>query len=523
MALSKITAFIGRHPTVALLALFLFHAMNNVILVGRDMAPLTGDEAEYFWHGSFHLLALKSGNIASFLSSPPYIMHPPLLRFVSIPFYLLFGYRPDIAILSTLPALLVLIVSVYYIGKEMHSPQAGMFACALTSLFPGIFTFSRTYFHDLTLAAAVALSMALLIKTKGFTHMGYSVAFGASVGLGLLTKVPYVLFLVGPIVVCMWHSVRQCRGLSVRMSHANAKCLLLSFFIAGSLAFTWYASHLATNLEYAGPAIFRDASIIAFSPQRFLRYIDVLYSQQLGPVFFVSSFIALGVLINKKREFRLLAAWVLPPYLIFTLVVDQMFSRYTLPYLPAFALLISLAVFGLSEPLPRWVASFLLVVGVAQFLFISYLDAPIHPLDRMERGASTADTRNWKDSELVASLNTLLAHSTNPTITTLELYIYSPGTLNYLMSLGQLNQTHIYGILPCEWEEPTRCGRGPEEYSRILGEADIILDEDNIFSSLVPESPLGEAWRGASGMFAEAESIPLPDGRHLLIRRRLSG
>jgi hypothetical protein len=57
---------------------------------------------------------------------------------------------------------------------------------------------------DYALTAWIALGAALLLATDGFRRTGYSILFGAALGLGMLTKWTPVMFLAGPFLLVAW-------------------------------------------------------------------------------------------------------------------------------------------------------------------------------------------------------------------------------------------------------------------------------------------------------------------------------
>ena len=53
---------------------------------------------------------------------------------------------------------------------------------------------------DLPLAAMVALALVLLVKSEGLQHTGWSAALGIVLGLGMLTKPPFAVYVAPPVV-----------------------------------------------------------------------------------------------------------------------------------------------------------------------------------------------------------------------------------------------------------------------------------------------------------------------------------
>jgi hypothetical protein len=91
-------------------------------------------------------------------------------------------------------------VFIYKIGKELLNKETGMLAAIIISFYPFIYQHSR-YFNDgLALAAMVTLSTYCLIITRNFTNTKFSIFFGITLGLGMLTKEIFIFFLFPPII-----------------------------------------------------------------------------------------------------------------------------------------------------------------------------------------------------------------------------------------------------------------------------------------------------------------------------------
>ena len=380
-----------QRPGAVLLIIFLFHALNNLVIVARDRLPFDITQAWLFASSGEMLRSISQRDPASFMSAL-IGSHPPLHRLVSLPFYLMFGYSPKVAVLSVLPAALVLIISMYVIGKELQDSDMGLLAAGLTMLLPGVFILSRTYWTEFTLMATVALSLAVMLKTKGFSHRGYTFAFGMSIGLGLLAKWTFPVFAVGPCLLYVYQSYRKIGSKNLkRESVRRGSWLLLSVVLGLLLASLWYLQNpelLTGDLKRITLIdqvfIVRDDSHTPevrkegdarriFSTENILFYVRELYSLQLKPVFFIMGLASgLYLLITKHRAALFPTPWFLLPYAIFTFgITDAKAARFILPYLPAFALIIAIAATSLKPRYRDAAIAILLAGGLLQFFALS--------------------------------------------------------------------------------------------------------------------------------------------------------
>ncbi|MFQ5886308.1 MAG: glycosyltransferase family 39 protein, partial [Anaerolineae bacterium] len=106
----------------------------------------------------------------------------------------------DVALMGNMLYLFVLLFSVYGIGRKMYGRGVGLLAAFAVSTYPILFNLSRTAYPDFALTAMVALSISLLTRADGFRNRTYSLLWGLSLGLGLLTKWPFLAFVGGPAI-----------------------------------------------------------------------------------------------------------------------------------------------------------------------------------------------------------------------------------------------------------------------------------------------------------------------------------
>jgi 4-amino-4-deoxy-L-arabinose transferase-like glycosyltransferase len=132
--------------------------------------------------------------------------YPPLFHFSALPWQRLLGVSEDVAAMTNVIYIAILLLSVYGIGARMFGKQVGLLSSCLVSLFPMSFSMARYFYLDYALTAAVALSVYLLLLTHGFESRKYSLFFGLGLGLGMLIKWLLVFFLLGPLCVILLRS-----------------------------------------------------------------------------------------------------------------------------------------------------------------------------------------------------------------------------------------------------------------------------------------------------------------------------
>ncbi len=125
---------------------------------------------------------------------PVNIGWPNFVYLCSTFFSLFFGNSLLLIKLTQFVYFFILFFSTYAIAKKIADRKTGLLAMFLVSMYPLIFESSRQYSLDFPLAAFIALSIYLLLKTNYFTNFQYSCFLGISCGIAMLIKGQFILF-----------------------------------------------------------------------------------------------------------------------------------------------------------------------------------------------------------------------------------------------------------------------------------------------------------------------------------------
>jgi 4-amino-4-deoxy-L-arabinose transferase-like glycosyltransferase len=232
-----------RTISYVLLIIFLIQAVQLVLWIKKDDSPPAWDQS---WHASISVNAYNQLFGKTHLTTYQIEQIYPIFRYANnyyphfyhistIPFYALFGTGYDSALLTNLLFLLIFILSSYFIGKKIHSHEAGLVMAFITSTIPAHSYIMRHYLIDFSLSAMVALGFALLLYTDCFKNLKYSVLFGIITGFGVLTKWTYPLFLIIPISFALFSKNNLMHKKNFRLR--NILLSLVSFIFIAS---TWY-------------------------------------------------------------------------------------------------------------------------------------------------------------------------------------------------------------------------------------------------------------------------------------------
>jgi len=320
---------------ILLAASLIYLAVTNIAWIAIDTRPPFWDMANHaLWsldvlrdfqaHG---LAALKTLPFASPFYPPFYYARVAMAYYIG-------GVSIDTAQLANIPAIILIGLATYGIGRTIMRPAAAAIAAVLINFFPFMLWISRETLIETWLTALVALAIWALMKTKEFADNRWSVVFGVFCGLGMLTKWTFAIFVVPP---ALW---------AARRHWNNA---LKASIIAVVLSAYWYVPRLATL-----PALWEQVRVAAqnegdptvFSLQAWVFYIRALEGSLLFlPLF--AAFAVGGVVLVRKRN-QTFPKWTpIALYLIgawFGLsLLPNADPRYAAAALPAVALVIAAA------------------------------------------------------------------------------------------------------------------------------------------------------------------------------------
>jgi 4-amino-4-deoxy-L-arabinose transferase-like glycosyltransferase len=445
-----------RYLTAAiLLGLFAFHTAVNWTWTATNVTLMGWDRSSHLAKTLIYNDILREINLRSLFTALTWPWNRPPLPFLSVvPFYRLFGVSTDVALMSNCLYLAILLWSVYGIGRQLYGRRVALLAAFLVSFYPILFSISRLSYVDYALTAMVALGIYLLLKTDGFRHRGWSLTFGVGMGLGLLTKWPFIAFAGAPIAYEAWRSgalkrllfvswgglegatrlrrlvtspwfhllaalaltavwylpnwdrlsgfvlgpwlpliswlLLACTFYVVSRRAGQGTNLLSAVLIGGTLASTWSLP----NIGFSGRFVFvafgginiQGKGLSFLDPTFYGRYLSMMLTEQLSPLFFAALLVAVGALAyasvrkvggwrawrQMSREAWLLPLWLVVPFLIFTLS-QTWNSRFNIALLPAAALITARGLCSIQARGLRVAIIFLLVVGgVAQCFVLSY-------------------------------------------------------------------------------------------------------------------------------------------------------
>ncbi len=222
-------------PALGAIAFTLLFIGVTVWWLTQDLRMPHFDPGRHTVNSLHYYQALNSGDVGTLftLKTWPY---PPLVHWVGMVGMLLGGtniWQP--VLFSNLVFVSLLALACYQIGKLVFGvASAGLFAVVFALGTPMIVGQSHLFMLDVPQASMVAVSVWLLLASRSFERPWIAGLAGAAVGAGLLTKVSFVVFVAGVVIVML-----------ARGGWRNRKGLIA--FVAGALlvAGWWYVVHLS--------------------------------------------------------------------------------------------------------------------------------------------------------------------------------------------------------------------------------------------------------------------------------------
>ncbi|MDA2916520.1 glycosyltransferase family 39 protein [Nitrospinae bacterium AH_259_B05_G02_I21] len=314
----------------------------NLLWWSWNTAPPAWDQTDYLLASLGFLDAFRDGGLPELLRtvlrSTSGFGRPPLLSLLPLPLYGLVGTGPKAAHLALLVFIPLMVFALYEMGRRLGGERAGLAACLVAATMPHLSGLSRQFFVEFPLAAVVTGTVYLLLRLLEEERVWLYVGLAASVAVGMMLKVTYILF-VGPawLIVALG---------SLRRGRVQGFLGLATAATVGlALASLWYLPnwhHVFWDIRESGYGI--EAAPYEYGGQGLL-----LWRLVYGGLSVYYTAILVLLALRRRRSLAslwreesrdgvlLLISWVAVPLLIFLSAVGRD-PRYLLPSIPATAL-----------------------------------------------------------------------------------------------------------------------------------------------------------------------------------------
>jgi 4-amino-4-deoxy-L-arabinose transferase-like glycosyltransferase len=353
----------------------------------RDPVSPTFDDAWYIETGLRLFAAMREGPSAFFVAwSESLRMKAPLVCLLPAPLYALLGPSESLAPLSNLPLLALAWIGTARIGTRLFGRDAGDASAIALALMPLGYGLSRFHLVEPLLTAIVVWTVALTLESE--PERGRGTALGALIGLGLLAKVSFPIFVAGPL----WLKRRELRPHATRITA-----------VAAAIAATWYASNLVFVVGFAWQASFGSLAgdygatgLVALAAWAW-RLLDHGTGAAQGAIM-IATLAAAGRRLGAAGMFC--AAWI-SPLALFALSANKEI-RLSAPLLPALAVAGAGAWATLS---PRWRAASGAAYGLSGLALLSGLAFGVPGVEARAFNGE-GEEAGWDRAALVRAIDT---------------------------------------------------------------------------------------------------------------------
>ena len=350
----------GEYPWMLAVAGFV---LANMVWLHFDRLPPAWDQSAYLDGGEVLYRALTQGGLLGLLKALTIVngAKAPLLSLLPLPLYLVFGHTYHVALGVNLVLMAVSSYYVYHLAERFRSRRAGVLAVVILNLFPLVAGLSREFLVETCLMALVLAWHKHLLDSVHYRARGTWLRLGVVLGLGMLVKILFPLYIVGASLWVLWLRIREDRGVRVKLV-ATLGGLLASGAVVAAV---WYARNLRNALATAansgyGAVASSYGSRSVFAWQTLSSYWLRVASDVVSPVLTLTLVLTAlwafatvvrgrrGLVFHEGEHLWFLLAWLIVPFVVLSLGVNKDI-RFLLPVLPALALLGACGLDALAE------------------------------------------------------------------------------------------------------------------------------------------------------------------------------
>ncbi len=346
---------------LALILVIAFFVITTVVWVKRDSVPPLWDQAQYLQESELLYHVLRQHGPVAFLSqfSETLRTKAPLITVLPLPFYFFLGEDQLSARYVNVVFIVLASWYLFRLGEMVAGRRAALLSVVILNTFPLVAGMSRQFLVEYGLMTLVILWMYYLVRWQRGEERGSSWALGLLLGLGMLLKVTFPLYVGVPTALMFAQELRKRRPRAAVLG-SLARIAVIAVPIAGTWYFKNWASVFAFVVqggfghearEYSKGDLFSLPTLSAY-------WLDLINFGMGGYALVLLVVLACWVGVGLRRgenrsgvagaHLPLLLAWWVVPWLALTFAVNKDI-RYSVPYLPALALLLGAGWEGLTR------------------------------------------------------------------------------------------------------------------------------------------------------------------------------
>ncbi len=392
------------------LALWLF---INIFWILSHNAPPSWDEANYLEASEILHKSIIQGDLFNIYDTSTRLLarRAPLISEIVIPLFLIFGSSYKVALFMNLfLAVIFLIIYYLYIKKTINQKTALLALIFMTAnpLFNGLI---RNFFVELLLLLVTTLYIYSLTFITSKRKMANMIYIGTTIGIGLMTKITFPLFVVAPSLITLKDIINK-DGIKKVLFY-----LIIVGLISSVIIYPWYSKNLLTSLWHAKRAT--SGELLgnyyygpAFYPSSIIKTFQDLANYVISYTHLIVIILAIYLVAKNKKtiDYNLkIILWFLIPFLVLFFGPNKDY-RLMLPILAPFYILVAQILLKLGK---YYLCTFILIIVTCSLINISH----IYPYEAFKPFGMTIlaqengkylyppDTRNWDLSTFIKKLS----------------------------------------------------------------------------------------------------------------------
>jgi hypothetical protein len=500
---------------------------SNLLWAYLDTTPPSYDPALYLRLslGQFRVLRSPSLPLSSLMLGR-LRGRPPLYTLVAQPLYVVGAGSEDVVTVATNSVFVVILVlSVFLMGKDLFDVRTGFLAAALLLGYPTLTIFSRIYRPHFASVAMVALSACVLLRTRHFRSIRYGLLFGLTVAMGVLISAYVAIGLLG-LTLCF---ATESLLLAYRSSGPNgrrvnllkvSRNILLTLLIALAIALPWYLRYADEMLG----VLEETQTLKTFAPVYDVMSWDSLLwyllnmHRTISPVLVPAFLIGVAfALMRRRRSAITLLFWFAGSYLPLSLMATKT-PMHSMIMIPPVALLSAHWIPQVRQRAVR-LALMGLLIAASIALFVETAWHPLRPADTasfLGVEAAPPSYGNWHIGDILETVEADASSDSPSILVVADVWYYHPGGFAY-EATSRGSQSQIYS---CRVAEPTQLLESEYIVTLVLPEGESMsgiwgVTPCHTWSALLENPP--EPFTATHSLLA---SFPLPNGSEARIYKQ---
>jgi len=188
---------------------------------------------------------------------------------------------------------------------------------------------------DLPLTAMVTFSIFILLKTRKFQSLGFSILLGVVAGVSQLIREPFFMLTAVPFSYYLYQSIKEEKEFYPLLNFI----ICLEIFLI--LVVPVYLDSVSLRYILEG---YHSLASLAYPHSDKLYYLSNFNSLLGNFIFIITIPLFIIAMINIRKTNKILLLWFIVPFVFYSNISNQ-FLRFIMPLIPAYALIVSYELF----------------------------------------------------------------------------------------------------------------------------------------------------------------------------------